>query len=235
MAKKIIKIAVDILMFLLLALLMEEHLIPDGTHEWLGISLFLMFILHNIWNYKWYAALFKGKYTAVRIIQTSVNFLLMAAVVGCIVSSMMISGTVFAWMSIHSAEFGRQLHMLSTAWTFVLMSVHLGLHWALFVNMARRIKMPIAAKAIVKWFLRIVAAAIGIYGIAVFVQRAFYEELFLLTAFKNFDYGKTAVIYLLETAAMSAVFISLAYYAKMCILKINKCRKAGGDKNEENN
>ena len=211
---RIIKIIIDLSMYVLFLLLMEEHLIPNGTHEWLGISLFLLFILHNALNYKWYGALFKGKYTAMRIVQTAVNFLLMIAMIGCIVSAMLISGTVFAWMNLSGTEFGRHLHMISTAWVFILMSIHLGLHFSAFVAMAGKIKMPPLAKTIIKWILRVVVLCISIFGLYIFIQRAFYEELFLLTAFKFFDYEKSAFVYLIETAAMSILFVSITYYLK---------------------
>ena len=219
---RIIKIIVDLAMYILFLLLMGQHLISGAAHEWLGISLFAFFLLHNALNYKWYAALFRGKYTANRVVQTVVNFLLMIAMIGCVISSMLISGTVFAWLDLGGAEFGRKLHMLSTAWAFVLMSVHLGLHFSSFVSMARKMKLPATAKVIVKWLLRAMVLAIGIFDIVVFARRAFYEELFLLTAFKFFDYEKTAFVYLLDTTAMSGSFVGMTYYLKkFCLIKKN--------------
>ena len=88
--KKIIKITVDAAMFVLFLLLMEYHLLPSVAHEWLGISVFVLFIAHNALNYKWYAVLFKGKYTAIRIVQTVVNFLLWVAMICCIISSILV-------------------------------------------------------------------------------------------------------------------------------------------------
>ena len=222
--KKIIKIAADAVMFVLFLLLMEYHLLPSVAHEWLGISVFVLFIAHNALNYKWYAVLFKGKYTAIRIVQTVVNFLLLVAIIGCIVSSVLISSTVVAWMNVSGAMAGRTIHLIATSWTFILMSVHLGLHWAVFVGMTKRIKMPELAATIIKWILRVVVLAVGIYGIVVFVQRAFYEELFLLTEFKQFNYDISAFAYLLQTLAMSATFVSASYYLKKLGLFIKKRR-----------
>ena len=224
--KKIIKIAVDAVMFVLFLLLLEYHLLPKDVHEWLGISLFVLFIAHNALNYKWYVVLFKGKYTAIRIVQTVVNFLLLVAIIGCIVSSVLISSTVFAWMNASGAMTGRTIHLIATSWTFILMSVHLGLHWAVFVGMTKRIKMPELAATIIKWILRVVVLAVGIYGVVVFVQRAFYEELFLLTEFKQFNYDISAFAYLLQTVAMSATFVSATYYLKKLGLFIKKRRNA---------
>ena len=219
---RILKPFIDLAMYVLFLLLMGEYLIPGGAHEWLGISLFVLFILHNALNYRWYAVLFKGRYTALRIVQTVINFSLLIMMICCIISSMLISGTVFAWMNLGGAEVGRKLHMVSTSWAFVLMSVHLGLHFSTFVGMARKVNMPKIAKEIVKWALRAALLAISAFGLYVFIQRAFYEELFLLTAFKFFDYEKTAFVYLLETAAMSILFVSFSYYCKKLGLVIKK-------------
>ncbi len=96
MIDKTVKIIVDAAMFVLFLLLMEYHLLSSVVHEWLGISVSVLFLAHNALNYKWYAVLFKGRYTAMRIVQTVVNFLLWIAMIGCIVSSILISGTVYA-------------------------------------------------------------------------------------------------------------------------------------------
>lgn len=87
--KTIIKILLDAAMFVLFLLLMERHLIPGAQHEWLGISVGVLFLVHNAFNCKWYAALFKGKYGALRIVQTAVNFLLWIAMLGCMISGIL--------------------------------------------------------------------------------------------------------------------------------------------------
>ena len=162
MIDKTVKIIVDAAMFVLFLLLMEYHLLPKDVHEWLGISVFVLFLAHNALNYKWYVVLFKGRYTAMRIVQTVVNFLLWIAMIGCIVSSILISGTVFAWMNVNGAMTGRSLHLIATAWSFVLMSIHLGLHWGSFVGMAKRIKIPQLVGMILKWTLRVVVLGLAV-------------------------------------------------------------------------
>lgn len=225
MVKKITKIAIDAAMYALFLLLMEYHLLSGALHEWLGIFVFVLFIAHNALNCKWYAVLFKGKYTAMRIVQTVTNALLWIAMICCMIGGVLMSGTVFAWLKINGAQFGRTLHLIATAWAFILMSVHLGLHWNLFVGMTKRIKMSAQTAAIIKWGLRFVVLAIGLYGGVIFVQRAFYEELFLLMQFKQFDYDLSAFIYLLQTTAMSLTFVSATYYLKKLGLSIKKIRK----------
>ena len=64
------------------------------------------------------------------------------------------------------------------------------------------------------WAGRIIAVLLAAYGVYVFVDRAFYEELFYLTEFKFFDTDKSAALYFFETIAMSSVFATLSYYGK---------------------
>ena len=228
MAKKIIKIAVDVAMFVLFLLLMEYHLLPDVTHEWLGISVFVLFVVHNALNYKWYAVMFKGKHSVMRIIQTVLNFLLVITMLLCMISALFVARELFAGLNLQAGMFGRTLHMKASAWTFILMSVHLDLHFGMFAGMTKRFNLPVLFRRIMKWVLRILMLAIAVYGIVVFVQRGFYEELFVAEVFRgNFD-EKTALVaftFFLQTAAMSVTFASMAYYAKKLGLCIKKTRK----------
>ena len=63
--KQVVKLIIDIAMYLIFVALMQEHL-WDGLHEWIGIVLFVLFIAHSILNFRWYQSLFKGKYTPAR-------------------------------------------------------------------------------------------------------------------------------------------------------------------------
>lgn len=60
----------------------------------------MLFLLHNILNYKWYAGLFEGKYNFYRIIHTTVNFLLLAFMTGIAVS-----GTTLRLIAIAAAAY----------------------------------------------------------------------------------------------------------------------------------
>ena len=214
--KQIVKLIIDIAMYLIFVALMQEHLWSDGLHEWLGITLFALFIAHNVLNIRWYKSLFKGKYTVARSISTVINIALLAAMLCCMVSSVLVSGKVFAFLNLGGARIGRTLHLVSTAWVFVLMSLHMGLHLAPFANKLKKHRQFL-------WTGRIIAVLLAAYGVYVFVDRAFYEELFYLTEFKFFDTDKSAVLYFFETVAMSFPFAFIACYGrKLLQMKKNK-------------
>ena len=71
-----IKMLVDILMAVVVLLLMAYQVTGEKFHEWLGVFIFLLFVIHNVLNIRWYGNLFKGKYQLLRIVRTLVNFAL---------------------------------------------------------------------------------------------------------------------------------------------------------------
>lgn len=77
--------------------------------------LFLLFILHHILNWRWWTGLFKGKYTAVRALQTAINLFTLAAMAGLMVSGVILSNKVFAFLQIRGhMAFARRLHMAAS-------------------------------------------------------------------------------------------------------------------------
>ena len=100
--KQVVKLIIDIAMYLIFVALMQEHL-WDGLHEWLGIALFTLFIVHTILNFRWYQSLFKGKYTPTRTTSAVINIALFAAMLCCMVSSVLVSGKVFAFLNLDAS------------------------------------------------------------------------------------------------------------------------------------
>ena len=72
-----IKRIVDIAMTVLLLCLMAYQVTGEMAHEWIGMGMTVLIIIHQILNRKWYGALFKGKYRPYRILSTTLNILLL--------------------------------------------------------------------------------------------------------------------------------------------------------------
>lgn len=68
-----LKIFTDFSMLMCFLLLFAYPATGGFAHEVLGVVLFVLFALHNVLNYRWYKALFKGGYGAERILRMSVN------------------------------------------------------------------------------------------------------------------------------------------------------------------
>lgn len=61
--------------------------------------------------------------------QTAANILFVLAVSGCMLSGILASRRIFSLGNGSTIEFGRFLHIITTARAFILISVYLGLHW----------------------------------------------------------------------------------------------------------
>lgn len=55
------KVIIDFLMTILLLLLMVFQITGQKFHEWFGAGILVLFLAHNILNFKWYRSLFKGR------------------------------------------------------------------------------------------------------------------------------------------------------------------------------
>lgn len=222
-----VKIVIDVTMTVLLLLIMGYHLFGEVAHEWLGISIFLLFLVHNGLNWRWYKNLIKGKYGFTRIYKLIVNIALWGFMICNIASAMIISAEVFEPLNIQGDLMtGRQLHLFATMWTFVFMSLHLGLHFSLFIGLAKRIKLPNTVGVIVKWILRAILLGFTVYGIVVFVQRSMWEELFLTTHFKFLQYGESVIKFLFDYICVICLFGAFGYYSNKGLSLLLRKKKA---------
>jgi len=205
----------------LLLLLMAYQITGDRLHEWFGTAMLLMFILHNLLNIKWYGNLFKGKYTLLRIFHTTVNIAVFAAMVCLGFSGVIMSRHVFAALPINGPmATARSMHLAASYWGFVLMSVHLGLHWGMIMGMFKKVlksrKFPEAAI----WIIRTAALAIAVYGLFCFVHADIFSYMFLKNQFVFFDFEHSAVSVFAEYIAMICFWVFAGYYAAKGIRKL---------------
>lgn len=213
-----LKICIDILMTAALLFLMPYELVGRAAHEWIGTEIFLLFILHHILNRKWTAHMFKGKYTKFRILQTILVAAIFISMIGSMVSGILLSEYVFAAIKIKGvANMARNIHMLCAYWGFILMSLHLGLHWNMFLKMLdRKIHFPAGKK---KYIFRILAGVIAAYGCHAFIKRQFGSYMFLKKHFVFFDYTEPLIFFMLDYIAVMGLFIAVGYYLGLFLRK----------------
>lgn len=223
--KQIVKICVDAAMTLGLLFQIGYHLWGDTAHEWVGAGLFLLFILHHILNWRWWTGMFRGKYTAARVMQTVINLLTLAAMAGLMVSSVILSSKVFAFLQIRGhMAFARRLHMAASYWGFLLMTAHLGLHWGILLGMVRKVRKTKLTGRPGSHFPTLIALLIAAYGMAATVKRDLTTYLFLRAEFVFLDFSESKMLFYLDYLAIMGTFIFLSYFAAR-LLRKRKVRK----------
>lgn len=217
--KQAMKIMVDIAMTIILIFLMTYNKLGEVVHEWLGIGMFLLLVIHHIFNIRWSKAIFRGKYTAFRIFQTTLVVLCMVTMIGSMISGIMLSKHIFLFLNIQiGMSLARFIHMLCAYWGFVFMTLHIGLHWSVMIN--RMNLLVITKKRSWILLLRIIVLCIAIYGGYAFIQKNLISYMLLKTRFVFFDFNETLASFLFDYISIMVLFVMVGYYISMGMKRI---------------
>ena len=207
------KIIIDILMTLTLLFLMGYQLWKEASHEWAGALMTALFIAHHFLNRHWYLSLFKGRCTPMRIFQIGVNTLLLIAMLLQMYSGITMSRHVFAFLPMHGGmALARKLHILGAYWGFILMSIHLGLHWNMFLSMARIKTGKTNPTQFEGTSLLILSILIVTHGVFVLIDRDFLTYMFLQLEFVFLDYEESLWSFYLDYISLMGFWIFISHY-----------------------
>lgn len=208
--KMIAKLICDVLMTAILLLLMAYEMVGEMVHEWVGVSMFLLFFCHHIMNIRWSKRICKGKYNAHRVFQTLIAASLFVCMIGLVYSGVMLSRYVFSFLPIHGGRsLARILHMFCSYWCFALIGIHLGIHWSMVMRIMSKRGKKSTARTIL---LRIVAMVIAAYGLYAFFARKIGTYMRLESHFVFFNYDEPLLFFLLDYAAVMGTFVFIGHY-----------------------
>lgn len=200
-------------MTLALLFLMGYQFWGNAAHEWAGAGMFILFIAHHILNWNWYKTLFRGRQTPFRIFQLILDLAVFAAMICLMISGILLSNYVFAFLNIHGGiALARLLHMASSYWGFVGMALHLGIHWGIFTGLARKAFQIKGPSRVLGAVLFLAGAAIAVYGGTVFLRRNLLTYMLVQTQFVFLDFGEPKLLFYLDYLAMMGTCIFLAHY-----------------------
>ena len=187
---------IDVCMSIVLLFLMAYQVTGETLHEWIGIGMTVLVIVHQILNRKWYAALFKGKYRPYRIVTTAVNILLLLSFALTAFCGMSMSGHAVPFLyGMAPVSFARQMHLSMSHWAFVLMGLHLGLH---IPAITAKMKLEGTKKTLLSALFWCAAAA----GLWLFVKSGMIDYMLFRVPFAFLDYEKAGALVILENLLM---------------------------------
>lgn len=209
MMKKL-RMTIDIAMTVVLIGLMAYSLIGELTHEILGTVMIVLFVVHHILNRRWFGGLLKGKYRAFRIFQTVLVLLMIVSVFASAVSGIVLSQHLYKFLNIsQGASIARSVHMVCAYLNYILMSLHLGLHWNMMLGAMQKGK---DREKTTGWILRFGAIAIAAYGVYALIRRQIGEYLFLQTHFLFLDPTEPIIFFFMDYMAIMGLFVFCGHY-----------------------
>ena len=197
----IMKRTVDAAMTVLLLCLMAYQVTGEAAHEWIGMSMTALVIVHQILNRRWYGALFKGKYNAYRILSTALSILLVACFAVTAFCGMSMSSYAVPFLyGMAPVSFVRRMHLSMSHWAFVLMGLHLGMHIPM---MTAGLKWKDGTRTILTCLFTF-AGGIGLY---LFLRNGMPDYLFFRVPFAFLDYDKAGWRVFLENFLMLSFWV----------------------------
>ena len=204
---------IDIAMTVILLCLMAYQVTGEMAHEWIGMGMTVLIIIHQILNRKWYGALFKGKYRPYRILSTTLNILLLLSFLLTAFCGMSMSGYAVPFLyGMAPVSFVRRTHLSMSHWSFVLMGMHLGMHIPMMTA-------GLKWKGRTKTILAGLFTCIGGIGLYLFLRNGMPDYLFFRVPFAFLDYEKAGWLVFLENLLMLSFWAYIGMQAAQILQK----------------
>ena len=166
-----LRLFLDLVACSLLLVSLAYDWLGNTVHEIIGTAMFLLLVSHNIFNRRWYGTVTKKTRAPRTIMTKAINLSLLVTMLTLLVTSVLISQAVFAFLPLNSTFTARQIHTLVGYLALIIAAIHLGLHWTMIMGFVRS-RLGIRSES--KW------ANIALRGLAVVIAAFGVHSLFAL-------------------------------------------------------
>lgn len=220
----LLRLGFDLVAAALLLFCLSYWWLGNVTHEVAGTALFLLIIVHNVFNRRWYAnAATKGRQRR-GLFNLTATVVLLVSMLVLLVTSVLISNALSSIMSAYGGFTVRQIHIAASYWAVVLVSIHLGLRWPMLMGIARGWFGITRPSTVRTWSLRIVAAFIAAYGIWSSSVQALGTKLSMQMTLDWWNFEEAVASFFLHWLAIAGLFIALTYYTKLGLAVVSRVR-----------
>jgi hypothetical protein len=209
----LLRLALDLIAAGLLSVGLAYYWLGNAVHELIGTAFFALLIAHNIFNRRWYGALPRTRRRVRGLVNIGATALLLTAMLALLVTSLMISNTVFRFLGLDGGFTARQIHIFAAYWALVLVAVHLGLRWPVIMSVARGLFGITGTSAIRTFVLRLMAAALAVQGVRSSFELGLGARLSMQITMDWWDFEASVASFFLHCAATIALYAALTYYA----------------------
>jgi hypothetical protein len=184
----------------LLLVAFAYYWLNETIHELVGTGMFVLVVIHNVLNRRWYGNLTKRRQRgASAIINIAITLSLLVAMLVLLATSLMISRVLFDFLPLDDGATARRIHALAAYWVLVVVSTHLGLRWSMIMNVCRN-TFGIATLAI---------AAFGVYSSFVL---GLGSKLMFQVTLDWWDFGESALGFFLHLLSVMGLYVCLIHY-----------------------
>ncbi len=213
----ILRLTLDFIAATLLVIALAYDWLDNLSHEVIGTAMFLLIIAHNIFNRRWYGAIPRMRRDARSTTNLAVTVLLAATMIALLVTSLMISRSVFSVLPPSGGFTTRQIHALAGYWGLIIVSVHVGLRWSLIMATMGKLagfstRNPLRTAA-----LRVIATTIAAYGLYSWRAIELWSKLTATVTMGFLDFEFAALPFFIHLASIAGLCVLAAHYASNII------------------
>lgn len=160
-----LRLLLDLVAISLLLVALAYDWLGNTAHEIIGTVMFLLLVSHNIFNRRWYGTVARRTRAPRTILTRTINLSLLGTMLALLLTSVLISREVFAFLPVTSTFTACQIHTAVGYLALLIAAIHLGLHWTMLMGFVRS-RLGITSLGNPGTIaLRTLAVAIAAYGI----------------------------------------------------------------------
>ncbi|AIC29788.1 hypothetical protein IE4771_PB00053 (plasmid) [Rhizobium etli bv. mimosae str. IE4771] len=221
-----LRLILDLIAVSLLVAAFAYNWFGNAAHEIIGTSMFVLLISHNFFNRRWYGVVAKGWREPRTVFSKTMTLCLLVAMMGLFITSVIISQTIFDFLSVRSSFTARQMHTLFAYLVLLIAALHVGLQWAMIMRVVRQAFRMTTDLGVQVVALRVLALLIAIYGVHSLFVIDITSKLLMETTFSFWDFEAAAIEFILRHAAIIALCASVAHYGLRLLDSYKKHRRS---------
>lgn len=209
----LVRLMLDLIAASLLVFGLSYWWLGNIAHELAGTAMFLLLIIHTIFNRRFYSTITRTRREARGLFNVAVTLALLVAMLVLLVTSVLISNALSGFMSPFGGFTVRQIHTLAAYWALVIVAVHLGLRWPMIMGAARKVFSISRSNALRDWALRIVAVTIALHGVWSSFVLGMGTKLSMQVSLDWWNFEESVAGFFIHCVAIAGLYIFLTYYA----------------------
>ncbi|WP_159996364.1 DUF4405 domain-containing protein [Roseomonas sp. 18066] len=184
----------------------------NAAHELAGTAMFLLLILHNVFNRRWWGRLPRARREPRRLLDGAVTLLLLGGMLALLVTSVLISNALSGVLSAFGGFTLRQIHSLAAYWVLVIVAVHLGLRWPMIMAVARGLLGIETASRPRALALRLLAAAVAAQGVWSALVLGLAGRLSMQVSLDWWNFEESVAAFFLHCLAIMGLCVAVTHY-----------------------
>ena len=208
----LLRIGLDFFVAGLLLVALAYYWLDNPVHELVGVGIFLLLIVHNIFNRRWYGGVRQARREPRRLLDTVLVLGLLVSMLVLVVTSLLISQTVFGFLSAGDGPIARRIHALAAYWVLVLVAIHLGIRWRAVLTALRNASGIVTRITSRVPVLRVAAMTLAAAGLYSSFEMDVCARLLARMRLDGWDFEAAAAGFFLHHVAIVGLYACLAHY-----------------------